>query len=278
MNRVFKSTRNFARIFGFSLLILVLAFGSCRGKRTMARGAEATSARQLVQFIEQAQPKFSTMDANSVSINANLGGNNMSITATMQIKTDSVIVLTGNMMRFVPVFRLELYSDRWVLFNIVHRTYFTDRYQYFYYAFGVPITFADLQSLFSAQLFSVGAREVDARQLEFVPLEENKNKLIFESRNMRQTTTTHKNHTIEQVVLAHRQNSPRLVTTYNDYTDTRGINYPRNINFEVLDGDRTLIGLDMRIQRVSFNTDLRISPQSTQRYTRSTLDQLLRQL
>jgi hypothetical protein len=255
-----------------------LAFGSCRGKRALVRGEQATSARQLVQFIEQAQPKFNTLDANSVSINANLGGNNMSITATMQIKTDSIIVLTGNMMRFVPVFRLELHPNHWILFNKVHRAYYTDRYQYFYYAFGVNVNFETFQSLFSAQLFSIGEREVDARRLEFTPLEDNRNKLTFESRNMIQTTTTHGNHTIEQVVLRGRNQPQTLVATYSDYNETRGINYPRNINIELLDGEQTVFGLDMRIQRVSFNSDVQISSPNRQRFTRSTIDQLLRQL
>ena len=173
------------------------------------------------------------------------------------------------------MFTLELYRDHWRLFDRINRNFYTDSYRYFFHRFGIDINFETLQSLFSARLFSIGETEVDARRLEFTPLEANKNQLRFESRTMKQTTTTHANHTIKRVLLTNARETQTLIASYEEYAVSRGVNYPRHIMIELLDGSQTVLGLDMRIQRVSFNSDLRLPTLNPERFTRRTLDQLL---
>jgi hypothetical protein len=264
-------------ILGIFSLLLILSFASCKSKQSLIRsGEKASSAQQLVQFIERAQPTFSTMNADRISINATVGDQQMNVSAALRIQTDSVVVLSVMPFMGIEMFTLFLYQDKWELFDRINRNFYTDSYRYFYHRFGVDVSFETLQSLFSAQLFSVGEKEVDARRLEFTPMESNKNQLRFESRTMKQTTTTHANHTIERVLLTNTRETQTLIATYNDYDQTRGINYPRHIVVELLDGTQTVMALDMRIQRVSFNSALSLPSLNPQRYTRSTLDQLLR--
>ena len=264
-------------IFGIFSLLLIFSFVSCKSKQSLIRpGEKATSASQLVQFIERAQPTFNTMNADRISINAMVGDQSWNVSAALRIQTDSVVVLSVMPFMGIEMFTLFLYQDNWQLFDRINRNFYTDSYEYFYYKFGVAVNFEILQSLFSAQLFSVGEKEVDAQNLEFIPMESNKNQLRFESRTMKQITTTHGNHMIERVVLTNTKETQTLIATYNDYDQTRGINYPRHIVVELLNGTQTVMALDMRIQRVSFNSALTLPSLNPQRFTRSTLDQLLR--
>jgi len=263
-------------IVGIFVILFIISFSSCRSRQNLVRpGAQATSAQHLVQMIEQAQPAFSTMNADRISVNARLGGQQMNVSARLQMQTDEVIVLSIMPFLGIEMFTLKLFPDRWELFDRINRNFYTDNYRYFQFRFGVDVNFESLQSLFSARLFSAGESQVNARNLVFTPLEDNRNQLQFNGRTMRQTTTTHPNHTIERVLLTNLNETQTLTASYNDYETTRGVNFPRRINIEVLDGEEQVLALDMRIQRVTFNSPLSLPHLNPERFTRRTLDYLL---
>ena len=263
-------------IAGIFIILFIVSFCSCKSRQHLIKpGAKASSAQHLVQLIEQAQPTFSTMNADRISVVARMGDQQMNVSARLQVKTDSVIVLSIMPFMGIEMFTLKLFRDHWQLFDRINRNFYTDNYRYFQFRYGVAVDFESLQALFSARLFSVGESPVNPRNLTFTPLQDNKNQLQFSSRTMRQTTTTHPNHSIERVLLTNATESHTLIASYHQYETTRGINFPRHINIEVLDGEQPMLGLDMRIQRVAFDSTLNLPHLNPERFTRRTLDFLL---
>lgn len=258
-------------------IVIVASFSSCKTKQLFSgSGERATSARHLVKLVEQVEPRFTTMNASSISINLDMGGKKMNVSASLKIKTDSVVLLSIVPFMGIEMFSLELYPDRWILFDKINRTYYTDNYEYLYYKLGIDVDFTAFQSLFSARLFNVGEKEVDAKKIRFSPMEPDKNKLEFESRSMKQITTTYSNHVIEQVTLSNKTETHALTTIYKDYDLTRGVNYPRNIVIGLQGEDIPGMSLNMKIQKVTFNSELKLSLSNPERYTRGTLDQLIK--
>ncbi len=259
----------------FSVLLIIALLSGCKSKQSLSgSGEKATSSRHLVKLIEQAQPDFTTMNASSISVKANISDKRVS--ASLKIKTDSVIVLSVVPFLGVEAYALELYPDRWILYDKLKRNYYTDNYEYLYYKFGINFDFHALQSLLSARFFSVGENQADLKKLQVTPLESNKNSIRFETKNMIQITTTYGNHVIEKVILSDKDENHKLITTYENYIVTKGINYPQNITFELFSENKFIAGLDMKIQKVAFNTDLKLTTSNPERYTRRTLDQLLK--
>ena len=239
-------------------------------------GETATSARHLVKLIEQAQPKFNTMNASNISIDVDLGDKKMNVSASLKIKTDSLVVLSVVPFMGIEMFSIEFHPEKWIIFDKINRNYYTENYEYLYHKLGIDADFASFQSLFSAHLFSVGEKEVDAKKLKHTPLESGKNKLQFESRSVKQSTTANANHTIEQVRLTDKSETRVLAATYSDYSETRGVNYPRNIILELFSSNDLGINLNMKIQKVTFNSDLKLSLSNPDRYKKATLDQLMK--
>jgi len=257
--------------------IVFALFASCKSKQSLTRsGEKATSTRHLVKLIEQAEPNFTTLNASNISINLSLNGTKRNVSASLKIKTDSVIVLSIIPFLGIEMFSIEFYPEEWIVFDKINRVYYTDNYEYLYYKLGIDANFNAFQSLFSARLFAVGEEKIDVKKLKFIPLESNKSKLEFESKNIKQNTVTHSNHTIEQVILTDKDETHKLTTTYNDYVELRGINYPRNTTIELFNENNIVVGLNMRIQKITFNSDLKLSSSNPERYTKSTLDQLIK--
>lgn len=258
-----------------SILIIAL-FASCKSKQSLTEsGEKASSVRHLVKLIHHAEPNFTTMNANSISINVNTGGKKMNVSASLKMEKDSIILLSITPFLGIEMYSVELYPDKWFFYDKINRNYTTNDYDYLLYKFGIDAGFSTFQSLFSARLFSIGEKEVDVKKLRYTPMESNKSKLEFDSRNMKQSTTTYSDHTIEQVALQNRVGSHRLETTYSNYIETKGVNYPRNILLEFIYMDNVELSLNMKIQKATFNAPLKLTPSNPERYTRSTLDQLI---
>ncbi|NDV46482.1 DUF4292 domain-containing protein [Paludibacter sp. 221] len=264
------------KFFLFSVILGVMLFSACKSSRTLQRGQKASSFSHLIQLVEQAQPSFKSMSATKIAVGVSMDGNQMSVSANLKIITDSVVQLSIIPFMGIEAYSLELYPDKWILYDKINRKYYTDGYDYFYYTMGIDADFYSLQSLFSARLFSIGKREVNIKDLKYTPLEDGKNQISFESAQVNQETFLTNTHVIENVLLKDKKQDNTLVTNYNEYVETKGINYPRNIVISLLNKEVSVFSLDMKLQKVVFDSELKLSLSNMERYTRGTLDQLMK--
>jgi len=165
--------------------------------------------------------------------------------------------------------------DSMKVFDKMNRRYYVVDYSYFSKRFGVNVDYHSLQSLFSAKLFCVGKKQVQADSCKLEALSNGENKLTYESGNLVQSTQLSAANLIQQVILKAKNSDYQLQTTYSDYTNTSGINFPQNIAI-VANGQKAKVNCTFSILSVEFNTDLKFAATSTDRYTRGELDQLLK--
>lgn len=264
-----------ANVFILFVLILMALLPSCKGTRSLERGEQPASFRHWVKLMQQHESSFVSMNASRISVKAGMGEKELNVSASLRMRTDSAIVLSVIPFMGIEMYTLELYPDRWMLYDKVNRVYYTDTYEYFNLKWGVKVDFDTFQSLFSTRFFSNGTKGMNAQNWKYTPMESGKNKIERTEGAFRQSLTAYADHTVEQVVWSDRDEHFALMATYRDYAVNRGVNYPKNILLECLADGAALLRLDMKVEKVSFNTDFRLNPANPERYKRASLDQLL---
>ena len=262
------------KILAFGFIVTVLFFSGCKSKKTITEGERASSTSHLITLIQQAQPTFTSMNANSVKVNLNMNGQAFSSPAGIKIITDSIIVIAAYPFLGMEMFSVELYPDRWIIYDKMNLKYVTDNYQFFALRYGVNINFHDLQSIFSAQLFEIGSNAIDYKNYTYTMLGGNRSEIIYNSPQMMQTTRISHTNTIENVVLQSKNQSYLLTVGYNDYTINKGVNFPQNMKISASTDKSLSLTLDVNIQKVSFNSDVKLSLANPDRYTRTTIDKI----
>ena len=260
----------------YILIVVAFLLGSCKSKKTMTEGEKATSTSHLIELIQQVQPSFSTMNANSVKVNVNMNGQTYNSPASIKIITDSVIVLAVYPFLGIEAFSLELYPDKWILYDKINMKYVTDNYQFFSYRYGLNISYKDLQAIFSAQLFESGGGEVDYKNYKFTSLGEGRNEIMFDNKQVTQTSRTDIFNLVENVSLQGKSKNYLLTVQYHNYTVSKGkaVMYPSDIRINTVVDNTTSISLNMNIQKVSFDGEVKLSLSRPERYERTTIDQI----
>lgn len=264
-----------ADLFILIVLSLALLSGGCRGTRTLEKGDRPTSLRHLVKLVEQNEPAFTTMNASNISIGVTAGDKKLNVSAALKIKTDSVILLSILPFMGIEMYSLELYPDRWMLYDKFNRTYYTDTYEYFYYKMGLKVDFPTLQSLFSARYFSAGAGSFDLSKAKYTPLESGKSTIETTKGPLNQYMVVNAGNYIEEVSWSDDGGLFQLTTTYKDYVPNRGVVFPRNIVVELFSGDNPMGSLDIKMQKITFNSELRLSLSDPERYKKGVIGNLM---
>lgn len=256
-------------------LALVGLLAGCRGTRQAGRASQAGSLIRQVQLIRQNEPSFATMNASHIGVDARVGDRDVHVTAALKIQTDSVVALSVMPFMGIEMFALELYPDRWALYDKVNRRYCTDDYAYFDRRWGVQVDFATLQSLLSARMPAVEASRFHPGDWQFTPLEGGGARLEDMGGRLTRILTTHPTHTVAGVEIADPDGRFGLTAVYDDYAVTRGVNFPRRIALTPHVGGSSPLALTLRVQKVTFDGDLRFRPANPARYKRATVEELM---
>lgn len=263
------------KIVVLTLIAIVILLGSCKSKKIVTEGERASSARHLVDLIQQSQPSFSTMNANNLKVNVEVNGVAYSSPASIKIITDSVIVFSVYPFLGMEMFSLELYPDKWIFYDRMNLKYAMDDYQFFSRRYGVNLSFRDFQSIFSAQFFELGGAEVNYKRYKFIPFDGDKHEIIFENEQVKQISCINSINVVKNISLQSKTNNYLLTVQYSDYAIDKGVNYPHNIIMDMAIDNKTNISLNMDVQKVSFNSNVKLSLANQDRYTRTTIDQIL---
>jgi len=256
----------------FALLIL----SACKTtKPVVNKNVRAISQSvYVVRNVLTNQPEFTTANVSKMTLELNMTNRKVNVSASCKIRKDSAIFASFHVFGF-EVFKAELMPDSIKLFDKMNRRYFVTDYSYFSNRFGVDVDFYSLQSLFAAQFFCIGQREIHSDKCTFVSLPDGQKRLDYESENMLQSTQLSALDIIEQVILKAKAGDYQLQTTYTDYTKVNGINFPQKIGM-LATGANTKASCDFSILKVEFNTNLKFQGTSPERYTRGDIDQILK--
>lgn len=256
---------------------MVVVMVSCKTTKTIGK-QDVTKTKNpsvsVIDKVQKTQPEFRTANVSKMSLELNLGERKVNVSASCKIRKDSAMYVSFQVFGF-EVFKTELMPDSMKVFDKMNRRYYVVDYSFFSKRFGVNVDYHSLQSLLSAQLFCVGKQHIQTDSCKLVALPNGENKLTYESANLLQTTQLSALDLIQQVVLKAKNNDYQLQTTYSDYINTSGINFPQKIVL-VANGQKAKVDCTFSILSVEFNTNLKFTAASTDRYTRGDIDQLLK--
>ena len=254
------------------LLVILIAFSACKTTKLIPVKTESKPVNQIAQLIEQVQKKqaqFTTANVSKMSLELEMGGRSVNVSANCKMKLDSVIYLSAQIFG-IELFKAEFTADSIRVFDKTNRRYYTADYSYFATNFGVDVDFFSLQSLLTGRFFCVGNKAVNA---ELCKLNDQK-QIEYTSKNMIQTTTLNAQSLIQQMVIKAINGNYQLQTVYSDYTVQNGVNFPGTIALQ-LGTQNTQIKCSFSILRTEFNSNLKFVPTNKVGYTRANLDQLL---
>jgi len=257
----------------FTLLIM----SACKTTRLIAKpGVQtATAVSQLIEQVNKVQPEFKTANISKMSLAFNLNEREVNVSAVCKIKKDTAIFISIQPFMGIELFKAELMPDSLKVFDKMNHRYYVTDYGFFSKRFGVDVDFYSFQSLLSARLFCVGKKEIVADSCKLVAMDAGLSKIEYNSGKMLQNTQISPLNVIQQVILKAKNSDYQLQTDYRDYTVVNGVNFPQKIALQAT-SEKSKATCDFSILRVEFNTNIKLSPTSPDRYTLGDIDQLLK--
>ena len=228
----------------------------------------------IIEKVQQKQPHFQSASINKMVVELDMNDRKVNVSANCKIKKDTAMFVSFQVFGF-EVFKAELSPDSMKVFDKMNRSYYVVDYKYLSNKFGVNVDYYSLQSLMTAQFFCVGSRTIQADSCHLVATDNIAKNLNYETGNITQSTTLSLQNVIQSVLLKTKNSSYQLNTQYVNYKDMNGVSFPQEIRLAA-NSDKTKVSCNFSILNVEFNTNFKLTPTSTEKYTRGNIDQLIK--
>jgi hypothetical protein len=258
------------------LMAALLIFSGCKTGKQVTGNNKVRAISQVVSVMHQVQtnqPHFNTANV-KMSLALDVTGRKVNVSANCKIRKDSAMFVSF-LVFGLEVFKAELTPDSMKVIDKMNRKFYVVDYSFFNKRFGVDVDYYSLQSLFSAQLFCIGKKEVTADSCKLVIVSDTQKNIEFGTENLQQSTRLSALNVIQQVILKARNSNYQMQTTYTDYSTANGINFPQKITL-VASGDNSNASCEFSILKADFNTDVKFQSTGTDRYYRGDIDQILK--
>jgi hypothetical protein len=258
------------------ILLTALMLASCKTTKSIAKQEIKTvnPTAQVIEKIQQKQPHFQSANINKMTVELDMNDRKINVSANCKIKKDTATFISFQVFGF-EVFKAELSPDSMKVFDKMNRRYYVVDYKYLTNKFGVKVDYYSLQSLMTARFFCVNQQNIIADSCKFAPSSDGKYDVEYTSGDLAQITRLSAQNIIQQVILKTKNSNYQLQTDYVNYKDINGISFPQEIRLAA-SSDKTKVSCNFSILNVEFNTNFKLTPTSTEKYTRGDIDQLIK--
>lgn len=259
------------------ILFLLILVASCKPKQQITKSTSSSKNAQVEQLVNQIiknQPNFKTANVKKMSLMFNMAEREVNVSATCKVTKDSLIQLSIQPFLGVEVFKADFTTQNIVVIDKMNRRYFEVDYNFLSTKFGIDVDFYSLQSLIFGQFFCVGNKDILIDKCTLNELAGGTKMIRYETETMQQSTQLSASNSIEQVILNAKKNNYKLQTSYTDYLNLNGINFPQKIAFNATN-DKSNLTSDFSIMRVEFDKPITFTSSNTDKYTKGDINQLL---
>jgi len=116
-------------------------------------------AKELIDRTIAAQPTFETLNMSKFDLQVQFGTARYTLRGSMRINRDSLISISLMPMLGIEVIRIEFMEDYFTIYDKMNHRYCETPYDAIHIATGLPVDFRIIQSIASAQFFSIPHRE-----------------------------------------------------------------------------------------------------------------------
>ncbi len=237
------------------------------GTRGLHTEGRALPYRQWTKLMAGSRNALHHPPCPSIDVAADVGGRRMNVTAALRMRTDSVVMLSIIPFLGIEMFTLELYPDRWMLYDRVNRTYYTESYEYFALKMGRVGRTSPPCSRSSPPAPTPPPCAAPTRRMD-VHLDAGRAAIERTAAGFTQRLTASAAHTVEQVAWSTADGPPpphgRLQRLRRQ---PRGELSPAHRAGPHL-RRQPLARVELTLRRVTFNGDLRLNPADPARYKR----------
>lgn len=223
-----------------------MILGSCKSLKvqkteTNSTTVEALKKNKVVQEHEKAAFSKKTLEA-KIDAFYDDGENSQDINIKLRIQKDKTIWMSGNFLG-IPMAKIMITPDRIQYYEKIHKTYFDGDFSLLKEAFGVDMTYEQVQNLLLGQaLFGLknGVNEtIQGEDILLTPKHQNEKFDIFYLINPANFKLKS-----QEAIMA---NNDTLRVSYSDYETVKGQKIPSKIKIESIQfNQKTKIKLDIR--------------------------------
>lgn len=256
------------------LLIAILVFGCKTVKQTVKQGVSTEKLSELIQKVQEQQPKFNTANVNKMNLSLNVDGRTFNVAANCKIRTDSAMHISIMPAFGFELFKLEITPDSIFAFDKINKKLYAINFEYIEEKFGLNISFRDLQSVISNQLFNICSQEINAKNFTLSTTDKNLSRLSTECKAIKQSADVNSQYRIERIQLLPKSSDYQMTVDYSQFTNLDMVNFPLIINIEAKNLKHNL-NCDFNISKATFNNNVVFSSLDASKYTRGDIKQLM---
>jgi hypothetical protein len=245
-------------------VVLVLLSG-CRAGRNVLRTEKQTTehSEEVSGRIEEVKRYSSSLKLRKAEVQYEINGEEEAVTSSIGIIRDSIIIISVVPVAGIEVLRIYCTPDSITLINRSDKTYSHSGISRIQDKYGINISYADIQSILSNELFLYGFTEGSEYQLD----EHEGESLdgIIEYRMMykeeenvwQQVHFDRKDLYIKRISITDFKRKLLIDILYGDFLLINGIMFPGKLSLKI-DDPQNKISMSIRTERIEFNEDVRI--------------------
>ena len=256
------------------LLIAILVIGCKTIKQAAKQEVVTEKASELIQKVQEQQPQFNTANVNKMNLSLNIDGRTFNVAASCKMRTDSAMHISIMPAFGFELFKLEITPDSILAFDKINKKLYAINFEYIEEKFGLNISFKDLQSVISNQLFNVCSQELNVKNFSLESGDKNLNRLTNECKEIQQITDINSLYRIERIQLLPNSSDYQMTVDYSDFANLDMLSFPQKIKIEAKNMKHNL-NCDFNISKATFNNKVTFSALDASKYTRGDINQLM---
>lgn len=150
------------------IIVATLMLASCSTTKKVQRATEVKTdpSRQLIEQVIAVQPAFTAAQAAKARFSINYAQHNYNISGSINMLTDSAIILSLQPILGIELYRMELMPQTLTIIDKMNRRYVRMTYQQLQQQTGLNIGFSDIQALCMNHMFVAGSGQERLTQVK----------------------------------------------------------------------------------------------------------------
>jgi hypothetical protein len=260
-------------IYAFILISIV----ACQSTKKITKQPESTGnpTADYINSVQSAQPQFKTANFSEALINFTMNDSHMSFPISIKIKTDSIIFVSVKPFMGIEAYKAELEPTSIKIFDKINQRLYVTSYAYLSQKIGVEINYYNLQSLLSNHLFCVGRADVYPDSCTINKIAKELTVIDFTNGQLHQKTTIDGKFNVIQTHVNDNTKNQSVKFEYTQFTNNNERYFPKEL--KISPSNLTKISnISLTFEKVEFDTPTRFNPSDKHRYTKGSIDDLLK--
>lgn len=232
----------------------------------------------VVKELQDNQPTFKTANISKMSIDIRFKERDYHVAGACQMVGDSAIHFSIMPALGFELFKLELTPDNVIVIDKFNRRYYQQSYDFFKTSFGVDLSYNDIQSLISNQLFLLGKSSYTSDDFRWKENNPSLYTLTSSSGNVLQEVVVDSSQlkNVVQTIFKTINGNNKFSTSYSNLQKTGEVTFPMQLQMYAEQGGIKKASFNFDIEKITFNEPLKLKPTNLSKYTQGDINGLFK--